>query len=141
MSGNLEGSATCLAGCFKLKDSAVIWALINNKPATKDIIYGYIYVHANNYDHTGKIKGAVKNTVVDWLQDANVLPVLLAPAALHIGVLGVKDIQIPELTVLWFIMQLIRAKGLLFLRSNLSTNPLVLNPYDILHSWKLLAFI
>ncbi|EAW16170.1 uncharacterized protein NFIA_055190 [Aspergillus fischeri NRRL 181] len=46
--------------------------------------------------------------------------------------LGVKGIQIPELTVLWFVVQLMRAKGLLFPRSNISADPPVHDPYHIL---------
>ncbi|GFG25348.1 hypothetical protein IFM61606_05288 [Aspergillus udagawae] len=110
----LQARAPRLAGCFKLKDSAVIWALIDNDPATNTIIYGYINLRANNYAHEEKIIGVIKNTVVEWSQDSNVLPVLLAPAAPCAGVLGVKENQVPELTVLWFVVQLMRAKGSLF---------------------------
>jgi hypothetical protein len=64
---------------YPLKDSAAVWVLIDTVPATKDIINGYIHHRAKNYDHAEKIKGAVKNNVVEWSKDLNVLPALLAP--------------------------------------------------------------
>ncbi|GFF36227.1 hypothetical protein IFM61606_02752 [Aspergillus udagawae] len=79
---------------------------------------GYIHHRANNYDHSEKIKGAVRNNVVEWPQVSNVLPAVLGPAAPHVDVLGVKGTQIPELVVLWFIIQLMRAKHSLFPRSS-----------------------
>ncbi|GFF81954.1 hypothetical protein IFM53868_03311 [Aspergillus udagawae] len=79
---------------------------------------GYIHHRANNYDHSEKIKGAVRNNVVEWPQVSNVLPAVLGPAAPHVDVLGVKGTQIPELAVLWFIIQLMRAKHSLFPRSS-----------------------
>ncbi|GIC85402.1 uncharacterized protein Aud_001233 [Aspergillus udagawae] len=94
------------------------WALIDTDAATRDIMQGYIHHRANNYDHSEKIKGAVRNNVVEWPQVSNVLPAVLGPAAPHVDVLGVKGTQIPELAVLWFIIQLMRAKHSLFPRSS-----------------------
>ncbi|RHZ64875.1 hypothetical protein CDV55_105195 [Aspergillus turcosus] len=95
-------------------DSAAVWALIDTDPATKDIINGYIHHRAKNYGHAENIKGAVKNNVVEWSKDLNVLPAVLAPAAPQVGVLGVKATQLPEVTVLWFVVQLMRTTGSLF---------------------------
>jgi hypothetical protein len=81
-------------------------------------IQGYIHHRTSNYDHSQKIKGAVRNNVVEWSQVSNVLPAVLGPAAPRVGVLGVKGTQIPELTILWFIIQLMRAKHSLFPRSD-----------------------
>ncbi|GIC94580.1 uncharacterized protein Aud_001909 [Aspergillus udagawae] len=100
--------------CEKIPLQCCRRAAVWNDPATNPIIYGYINLRANNYAHEEKIKGVIKNTVVEWSQDYNVLPVLLAPAAPRAGVLGVKENQVPELTVLWFVVQLMRAKGSLF---------------------------
>lgn len=70
------------------------------------------------YDHTEKVKGAIRNSVVEWAQDANVLPVIMAEAAPQVGHMNVTGNQLPELTVLWFIIQLMNAKPSLFPRSN-----------------------
>jgi hypothetical protein len=42
--------------------------------------------------------------------------------------------------VLWFMIQLMKAKGSLFPRTNLTADPIVLDTYDVLHGWKLLDF-
>ncbi|KAG2019133.1 hypothetical protein GB937_005426 [Aspergillus fischeri] len=44
-------------------------------------------------DATEKIKGVIKNNVVEWSQESNVLPVLLVPAAPRVGVLVSKRIR------------------------------------------------
>ena len=44
-------------------------------------------------------KGAVRNNVIEWSQDPNVIPALLAPAAPKVGVLEIKAKQLPELTL------------------------------------------
>ncbi|KAF7184630.1 hypothetical protein CNMCM7691_005873 [Aspergillus felis] len=39
-----------------------------------------------------------------------------------------------------YVVQLMRAKPSLFPRTNITTDPIRLNPYDVLHGWKLLSF-
>ncbi|GFF30505.1 hypothetical protein IFM61606_10548 [Aspergillus udagawae] len=87
---NLEGSAPCLTSYFSLTDSVVIWDLVNEDTATKDIINAYLAHCVNNYTHADKIKGAIHNNIVNWSQDPNVLPALLAPHALKVDVLEVQ---------------------------------------------------
>lgn len=100
----------------------------------------FIHHRKHNYDHSEKIKGAVKGNVVEWAKEPTVLPALLAESAPRVGVMGVTATQLPELTVLWFVVRLMRAKQNLFPRTNLAADPIVLDPYDVLHGWKLLAF-
>ncbi|KAH3002676.1 hypothetical protein KXV52_000701, partial [Aspergillus fumigatus] len=85
-------------------------------------------------------KRPVRNKVIQWSQDANVFPALMAPTTPRVGVLEVKDKSLPELTVLWYVVQLMRAKPSLFPRTNITTDPIRLSPYDVLHGWKLLSF-
>ncbi|GFF94245.1 LOW QUALITY PROTEIN: acid phosphatase [Aspergillus lentulus] len=49
--------------------------------------------------HRERSKGAVRNNVIEWSQDPNVIPALLAPAAPKVGVLEIKAKQLPELTL------------------------------------------
>ncbi|KAH2124180.1 hypothetical protein KXV35_008809, partial [Aspergillus fumigatus] len=124
-------NAPALAGCFGLPDSVAVWKLINEDKDMKDVINAYITHRVNNYGYAedyGK------------RPDANVFPALMAPTTLRVGVLEVKDKSLPELTVLWYVVQLMRAKPSLFPRTNITTDPIRLSPYDVLHGWKLLSF-
>lgn len=138
---NLESNAPALAGCFRLPDSVAVWKLINEDKDTKDVINAYITHRVNNYGHAEDYgKRPMRNKVIQWSQDANVFPALMAPTTPRVGVLEVKDKSLPELTVLWYVVQLMRAKPLLFPRTNITTDPIRLSPYDVLHGWKLLSF-
>lgn len=71
----------------------------------KDIIKKYITHHVNNHSHKEEYgKQPVCNKVVQWLQDANIFPTLMAPTTLRVGILKVKDKSLLKLTILWSIV-------------------------------------
>lgn len=70
----------------------------------KDIIKKYITHHVNNHSHEEYGKQPVCNKVVQWLQDANIFPTLMAPTTPRVGILKVKDKSLLKLTILWSIV-------------------------------------
>jgi hypothetical protein len=130
----LESNAPALTGCLGLPDSVAVWNLLNKDPDTKPLINAYIAHRVKDYDHAeGSGKQPVRNKVVQWSQDPNVRPALLAPTTPRVGILDIKDKSLPELTVLWYVIQLMRVKPSLFTRTNITTKPISLDPYDVLH--------
>jgi hypothetical protein len=130
----LELNAPALAGCLGLPDSVAVWNLLNEDPDTKPLINAYIAHRVKDYDHAeGSRKRPVRNKVVQWSQDPNIRPALLAPTTPRVGVLNVKDKSLPELTVLWYVVQLMRVKPSLFTHTNITTKLISLDPYDVLH--------
>ncbi|KAH1423627.1 hypothetical protein KXV74_008721 [Aspergillus fumigatus] len=101
--------------CGGNPDNLVVWLVaarrFNNtcicdpSMGYKDIIKKYITHHVNNHSHKEEYgKQPVCNKVVQWLQDANIFPTLMAPTTPRVGILKVKDKSLLKLTILWSIV-------------------------------------
>ncbi|KAI9370901.1 hypothetical protein BJX61DRAFT_544160 [Aspergillus egyptiacus] len=137
----LEGSAPKLAGAFGLKDTIQLWDLYNADEDFHELIDDYINHRKANYGETNLLPKhlAVKPQVMEVAYSPELQPIFSAPAKPSIASAKIKPEMLATVTVIWYVIRMVRTKPSLFPRSR-AINDIRLDRYDLLHGWKLLAF-
>ncbi|KAL4806742.1 hypothetical protein BDV18DRAFT_168363 [Aspergillus unguis] len=138
----MDQVTTKMAGALGFKNTAALWELYLTDPATRPILIAWLDIRKRRFDASLKPSHmTIRPAIVNWAFEQKLQPLISRQEQPVLGADGVIEKTLAPLTCLWFSFKLIKAKPSLFIRSQLTGNPIHVDPYDITHAYKLLSWI
>ncbi|KAL4915877.1 hypothetical protein BDW62DRAFT_203181 [Aspergillus aurantiobrunneus] len=156
----IDSLARCppaLAGVFTLATTKDLWALVLSDPATKPILDAWAEERRNIdsrklFARHARIMRLVEDQAFHGILCSSTHPAFSLAQTSSTGGKGTGGndngngndnvgANLPLLTAIWYIARLVKAKPVLFPRSQVSDAGLSFDTYDMLHGWKLLKWV
>ncbi|PYH28340.1 uncharacterized protein BO87DRAFT_322440, partial [Aspergillus neoniger CBS 115656] len=141
----LDENAQGLIGCLGLENTSVLWDWYLKEGDTHDLIEEYISYRSARFGDTEKIikdedLKVKESDIAHVSEDHHLRRIYMGADCPTLSTPRVAPKLLATLATLWHACELIRLRPDIFQSSRISIEPHTLDPYDLLHAWKALAY-